>query len=315
MQVLSSRWFKLSVSLGLWGFLLYRTDLSLLRERLSSVHPAWVLVGFVGYLLSQVLSAYKWQLLARPLGFLQPFRAYAAYYFAGMYFNLLAPSTVAGDFGRSVLLAAGRERLPLAVQSVVADRVSGLVMLLWVGAIGVLVADPTVLPIQWRVGVCAAAVCAVVGWWLLPYLLERSFHPEHRLRRFVQGFVGPYVRQPRVLLKACGLSLLFHLLQFGLQLLLARALGLEVSVWYLLVCIPLISLLSGLPISFGGLGVRESGYVMFLAMAGIGQERALALGLLWSAIVLGANATGGVALLLSPAARRPLTEAKRTSDE
>lgn len=315
MQVLSSRWFKLSVSLGLWGVLLHLTDLSVFRERLSSVHPVWVLVGFLGYLLSQVLSAYKWQVLSRPLGFLQPFRAYAAYYFAGMYFNLFAPSTVAGDFGRSVLLAAGRERLPLAVQSVVADRVSGLVMLFWVGAIGVLLADPTVLPIQWRVGVCAVAVGAVAGWWLLPSALERGFPPDHRLRRFFQGLIGPYTEQPRVLLQACGLSLLFHVFQFGLQLMLARALGLEVSAWYLLVCIPLISLLSGLPISFGGLGVRESGYVMFLAMAGIGQERALALGLLWSAIVLGANATGGVALLLSPAARRPLAKAKRTSDE
>ncbi len=308
MQFLSSRWFKLSISLGLWGVLLSLTDLHAFRTQLSSIPTNWAVVGLLGYLLSQVLSAYKWQVLARPLGFLQPFRDYAAYYFAGMYFNLFAPSTVAGDFGRSFLLAAGRERLPLAIQSVVADRISGLVMLLWVGMVGVLLAGPSVLPLSGRIGVCVSALGAVAGWQLLPSLLTRWVSPDNRWRRAVQNLVGPYAEAPRLVLRACGLSLIFHLLQFGLQWQLAHVLGIEVSVWALLAYIPLISLLSGLPISFGGIGVRESGYVLFLARVGVGQEQALALGLVWSAIVLAANASGGVALLLSPTARRPFTD-------
>lgn len=314
MSFLSSRWFKVGVSLGLFVLLLRSTDLHVFRERVARAQLDWVSVAFIGYLLSQVLSSYKWQVLARPLGFVQPLRAFVAYYFAGMYFNLFAPSTVAGDLGRSALLAEGKERLGLAVHSVVADRISGLVMLLWVSALGALFSSAAILPLMWRGSVIAAAVGATVGWWLL-LLLDRFFHADNKIRRFLMKLVGPYQNASGVLARACGLSFLFHLFQLVLQAVVAQALGLEVSIGYLTVCIPLINIMSGLPISFGGLGVREGGYVMFLALVGIDGEQALAFGLLWSAIVLGANVAGGFALLLSPATRVPLGRTKKTSVE
>ncbi|HXG20243.1 MAG TPA: lysylphosphatidylglycerol synthase transmembrane domain-containing protein [Methylomirabilota bacterium] len=312
---MSSRWFKIFISFSLFVLLLRATDLNAFRERLSGTQIEWVALAFIGYLLSQVLSAYKWRVLALPLGFLQPFRSFVAYYFAGMYLNLFAPSTLAGDLGRGALLAEGRARLGAALQSVVADRISGLVMLLWMCVSGLPFADPGILPLRWRLGVVAAAVGAVAGWWFLLQLLARFFHSENKFRRLFEQLIGPYQHAPRVLAKACALSLLFHFFQFGLQVMIAQALSLEVALWYLVVCVPLINILSGLPISFAGLGVRESGYVLFLAFVGISRERALAFGLLWSAIVLAANAAGGLALVLSPTARLPLTVAKRTSGE
>jgi uncharacterized membrane protein YbhN (UPF0104 family) len=315
LHIVSSRWFKIFISFSLFVLLLRATDLNAFRERLSGTQIEWVALAFIGYLLSQVLSAYKWRVLALPLGFLQPFRSFVAYYFAGMYLNLFAPSTLAGDLGRGALLAEGRARLGAALQSVVADRISGLVMLLWMCVSGLPFADPGILPLRWRLGVVAAAVGAVAGWWFLLQLLARFFHSENKFRRLFEQLIGPYQHAPRVLAKACALSLLFHFFQFGLQVMIAQALSLEVALWYLVVCVPLINILSGLPISFAGLGVRESGYVLFLAFVGISRERALAFGLLWSAIVLAANAAGGLALVLSPTARLPLTVAKRTSGE
>jgi hypothetical protein len=306
---------KLSVSLGLFGLLLRSTDLGVFHKSLSGAQIEWVLLAFIGYLLSQVLSAYKWRMLALPLGFTQPFHSFMAYYFAGMYLNLFAPSTVAGDLGRGALLADGRARLGPALHSVVIDRVTGLVMLLWVGVFGVLFTDSRIVPLQWRLGVVVAAVGAVITWWFFPQLLQRFFSGENRVRRFLDNLISVYPDTSHMLVKACSLSLLFHVFQLGLQVMIAQALGLEVTVSYLLVCIPLITIMSALPISFGGIGVRESGYVMFLALVGISRERALAFGFLWSAIVIIANATGGLALLLSPAARQPLAETKRRRDE
>jgi hypothetical protein len=222
------------------------------------------------------------------------------YYFSGMYLNLFAPSTVAGDFGRGALLAGDSGRLGAALQSVVADRVSGLMMLLWICAMGSLSPDLGPIPVSVRYGVIVVALGATVSWFLLPRVLGQAFLSSRKIRNFVERLVGPYQKVPIILGRACGISLLFHLLQIGLQILLARVLHVDISVWILLVCIPLVSILSGLPISFGGIGVREGGYVMFLTPLGVEREQTLAFGLLWSAIVIGANATGGVALLFSP---------------
>jgi hypothetical protein len=61
--------------------------------------------------------------------------------------------------------------------------------------------------------------------------------------------------------------------------------------------------------------VRESGYVMFLALIGIGRHEALAFGFLWSALVFGAGLVGGVVLLLSPEVQLARAQIKRTSGE
>jgi len=101
----------------------------------------------------------------------------------------------------------------------------------------------------------------------------------------------------------------------SLQVMVAQALSLDVPFGYLLICIPLINILSSLPISFGGLGVREGSCVMFLSLVGIPSERALAFGVLWSILVVGANATGGLALLLAPTSHFSVAEVKRRQDE
>ena len=314
MRFLASRWFKAGISLGLFACLLGATDLRVFTRQILAARSEFVLLAFIGYLASQALSAYKWRLLAVPLGFDQPLRAFTLYYLAGMYLNLFAPSTVVGDLGRGVLLAGNGGGIGPALQSVLADRVSGLVMLLWVSATGFMLFGPTVLPAALCYGTIAAAFLSVAGWWVLPRVIGRLFSPWHRLRWLVEQFLLPYQTETGVLGRACGLAFVCHLCQLGLQVLLAHALGLAVPVWYLLLFIPLVHILSALPLSLGGVGVREGGYVVFLALIGIGRDEALAFGLLWSALVLGSGLVGGLVLLLLPEARFSLASVRKTRD-
>jgi len=275
-----------------------------------------VLLAFGGYLLSQVLSAYKWQLLARPFGFSQSLSAFLAYYFVGMYLNLFVPSMVLGDVGRGFLLARNGGGLGAALQSVVADRATGMVMLLWVSACGFLLFGPTVLPALLCYGTIAAACLMIVGWWLFPYMVTRLCSPQHKIRLFVERALAPYhTHGTSVLGRACVLSFLFHLFQLSLQTILARALDLGVPFWYLMLFIPLVHMLSALPLSLGGVGVREGGYVLFLALIGIGKDTAIAFGLLWTALVFGSGLVGGLILLVSPSTRLSLARVRKTTDE
>ena len=300
MQFLSSRWFKVSVSLGLLFVLFASADVAGFTQHLRAARLDYVCLAFCGYLLGQAVSAYRWRLLAQPFGFGQPLHAFMAYYFAGMYLNLFAPSIVAGDVGRGYLLAQGRARLGAALHSVLVDRVSGLVMLVWVSAGGFLLCGPSVLPVELYYGMLAAAGGTIVLWWGLPRLVERYTAPGNIIRRFVERLILPYRKEPALLSSVCGLSFCFHLFQLSLQSVVAASLGLMVPLWYLILFIPVVQILSALPISFSGLGVREGGYVLCLALWGIGRDEALAFGLVWSAIVLGANVCGGLAFCVFP---------------
>jgi uncharacterized membrane protein YbhN (UPF0104 family) len=313
LPILSSRWFKLGLSLGLFALLGRSIDFDAFREQLAAARLDLVGAAFLGYLLSQVLSAYKWQVLARPLGFSHPLRAFTVYYFVGMYLNLFVPSTIAGDVVRGFLLATRGGRTSAALQSVLADRVSGGVMLLWVSAAGFLLFGPTVLPAGVAYGVVAAAILAVGGWWIAPRVVPSLFSPGHLLSRLWGNLLQPYYDHAALLGYACAVSFGVHCLQLGLQIVLANALNLAVPLWYLILFIPLVHLTSALPISFAGVGVRESGYVMFLALIGVGQHEALAFGFLWSVLALGAGIVGGVVLLLSSEAQLSLARVRRTS--
>ena len=230
---MASRWFKVSLSLGLLCILVSSVDVAHLVRQLQSARLDYIGLAFCGYLLGQALSAYRWRLLARPLGFGQPLKTFIAYYFAGMYLNLFAPSVVAGDAGRSYLLAQGRARLGVALQSVLADRVSGLAMLVWVSAGGFLLWGPSVLPVELYYGVLATAGGSVVLWWGLPWLVERCVPPGNIVRRSIDQLILPYRTDPALLGCACGLSVGFHLFQLGLHAVVAAALGLAVPLWYL----------------------------------------------------------------------------------
>jgi uncharacterized membrane protein YbhN (UPF0104 family) len=308
LRFLSSRWFKIVVSLGLFGFLLYSTDTEALRKQLVAVRFDFLAAAFAGYLLSQVLSAYKWQVLARPLGFLQPFRPFVVYYFVGGYLNLFAPSIVVGDIGRGLLLAADGGNTGAALYSVVVDRLSGVVMLVWVSATGFLLFGPTILPPTLCYGVAALAFASLLMWWTLPYILQFPFANQPFIGRIVKKLIVPYRGNTTTLGYACVISYVFHWFQLSLQVLLVYALNLPVPLWYLMLFIPLVHILSALPLSFAGLGVREGGYVAFLSLVGVGKDQALAFGLLWSALVLGSGLVGGLVLLFSSEVRLALAE-------
>ncbi|MCS6925863.1 MAG: flippase-like domain-containing protein [Candidatus Binatia bacterium] len=302
----SSRWVQLSISGGLLALLLWSVDLQHLFRQLLTARADWVVVAFLGYVAGQVLSAYKWRLLAQPLGFRQPFRHFLVSYFAGMYLNLFSLSTLLGDMGRGLLLVTHRGELGSALQSVVADRASGAVMLLWVGTAGFLLYGSVALPAGVSYGMLLLTLCTAIGWRILPAVLRWHGLPLRRGWDWLSHLVMPYLQEGRVVRRACALALVLHLSQIGLQALLAHALGLAIPFGYLLAIVPVITLLSFLPLSFSGVGIREGGYVLFLAPVGIGTEDALALSLLWTSIMFAAGVVGGICLLVSPPIRTAL---------
>ena len=61
-----------------------------------------------------------------------------------------------------------------------------------------------------------------------------------------------------------ALSVLFHTLHISLHWVIAYGFGVEIPFHYLFVTIPFVNILSALPISWNGVGFRESGYIFFL---------------------------------------------------
>ena len=123
--------------------------------------------------MAQVVSAVRWQWLARPLGFGGPLRQYVGAYFVGMFFNLLLPTSVGGDAVRAVYLNAGSGRRVAAVLSVLLDRLSGLIVLIGVACLATILC-PMPLPGWVRLAVGGAAAAAAIGLSLAPWIARAA---------------------------------------------------------------------------------------------------------------------------------------------
>jgi hypothetical protein len=128
-------------------------------------------------LMTQILSAWRWQALARPFGFECTVKKLTSYYLIGMYFNLVLPTTVGGDVVRAWYLDGGSGRRLAAFVSVFVDRFSGLIVLLGLACLG-LALSPLELPrwIDWFVwGTGGCAVCAIA---VAPLLARDATAPK-----------------------------------------------------------------------------------------------------------------------------------------
>ena len=314
----AARWLvRVLVSAGIIGYVLADVDLGDLGHALAHVRLALVLVALGLFLVSQVLSAYKWSWIGRALGFEASLVDYARFYFIGMFFNLFGPSTLGGDLVRALYLGAGRRRR-LAISSVVFDRASGLALLVALGALGFLLFPEYRFPRSLILSTVAVGGLLVAGWWAAPRLVRllpagrwtRELRRE--VEREVEVDLAPLWRDRRLLGGIAFVSIVFHLTQVAAQYVLARAVGAQLPFSYCLIFHPVISVMTALPVSVNGVGVREGGYLYFLTRIDVDDSIAITLSLLSFGVTVLGGLLGGAVFLISgatlPALRAPASK-------
>ena len=270
-----------------------------LRAALSAVHARALVLPLGLYLLGQVLSAVKWWMLGSSVGLRRPLADYIRFYFIGMFLNVFGLSTIGGDVVRGLYLGDGR-RPGLALNSVIFDRISGLAILMAMGATALLAFPGYALPWPLSAACIVGGLALVVGWWTCPKLV-RLLPERNRLRRQVEHDLAPFWSDRALLVRVSLLSLVFHLSQVGVQWLLARAAGTSLPFSYCLVMHPILSLMMALPLSIGGFGVREGGYLYFLTRLDIDDSIAVTMGLLWWLMGALSGVVGAVVFVASGA--------------
>ena len=301
-------WFaKLLLTGGLIWFVLRKVDLGGLGRTLGQMSPQAALVALVLTVASAAVSAWRWHRVLRRLGLAVPVSGLLGDTLVGTAYNLLLPTSVGGDVVRSVRLGRRIGDPELAWASVVFERVVGLFALAVVSAagLGYTLSAKTrpilLLAVGMALGLGATLVLAPVP---LAFLARVGGRFSQRSAEFFvrlgQAFTGP-LSQARARLETLGWSLLYQLV--ALSVLVAPAFSWQeprlLEAVYLGVPIALIGATA--PVTLGGLGLRESLFVVVLEPFGISAERALGLSLVW----LGSNlVVGGLGVLVIGWGRR-----------
>jgi uncharacterized membrane protein YbhN (UPF0104 family) len=282
----------------------------LLREvHLRSLFPAWdrttitwLAGGLLFTTLGIVLSAVRWQRVLSAMDHKTGLGPLLNAYLASQFVSNFLPSTIGGDALRVTRLAAREEgRAPAAFASVVLDRMSGWLILPLLCLAGLAI-NPSLLHIGGRSSrtavalslVTLAALVLVVAAAASPRLGGRLARRTNWLRFMGEVHVGldRIRRRPAAAAQVIGASVVYQLAIVVAGLLGARALGITIGPTALLAFIPAVAIVQVLPVTIGGLGLREGAFVFFLGPLGVPLSQAVALGLLMYAMHLLASLLG-----------------------
>jgi uncharacterized protein (TIRG00374 family) len=315
--VVALRWLSALVVLGI---LIHFLPLHLLGQAIERVPAARFFLILIGYLLAHAVGIAKWRMVVNATGARLDLATSAQCYTGGLFATLFLPSIIGGDVVR---LAVGLRRSPnpaAVLAGNVTDRFldmcaqGGLVLL---GLILLPGSLPKTLGENMRRGVFIAAG-ALIGAVLLfaifskPLLRGRSIRSRRRLARLRHALRSGWQR-PHILafgwLLGTGIQLTF----LTLTALLAISCGLFLPLRVWLFAWPLAKLAALLPLTQGGIGVREAALVGLLSPFGAPAHLVLAAGLVWEGVVIAGGLIAGLtAFLLRTNTTLPNNQQKHT---
>jgi glycosyltransferase 2 family protein len=260
---------KVMVTCAAISLVLRRYDGSQLMGVVRHAEGFWLMAAALIALGQLGLLAWRWQLLHRLLtGTSVPFRALVSSIGRSMLLGQMLPAVVGADAIR-IATIAGRAGLPNAVRSVVGDRLLGLCSLLAMTAamlpfcalrIGAAAVAPQ-LVLACAGG--AAAIAAGVAWpgafRRLPLIGRFIAQPVADMRLTFRSAIGR---------RAIVISFLAHLFGVAIFAALVASLASDVSIGMCLLIMGPIMLISSIPISLNGWGVREAAIASAFALIG-----------------------------------------------
>ena len=267
---------KVSVSLGLLGWVVHtavtRDGAGALGARLAAL--SWPFVGLAVIVQLGAVGAgvLRWRVLLASRGITLPLGWLARSYLVGRFAGTFTPSTAGLDVYRVWAVARHTGERARATAAIVVEKIVGLlalslacVLLLPLG--GTRFFGPSAI---------AAAACILVG--SIAALLVLRSGALVRVRWLARLRLGELDRG--VLARATGLGLISHIATSAVFVATAAALGLDVSPLSVLVVGNAIVVATLIPVSVGGLGVREGVAVALLAAVGISATEATLVALL-----------------------------------
>jgi uncharacterized membrane protein YbhN (UPF0104 family) len=298
---------SLLVKAAVSGLLLYlavhAVDIATVKARLARLDVAWVTLGFVVLFIQLGVLALRWRLIAIRCGaLLAPARAFR-FSMIGTFFNQTLPSSVGGDAMRIWLLAK-QANWRAATYSVLLDRLVGVIALASLVVICLpwtftLVRNPVGRDALLTIGF-GALFAGLVFVCLASERLQilQRWSPTRHLAA-AASVAASILRSPRAFWPILTLSIAVHLLTASASWCMARAVQADLPLLDALILVPPVVLVTVIPISIAGWGVREGAMVTAFAYAGLARGDGLIVSLLLGAGYLALGAIGGLVWILT----------------
>ena len=294
---------RIAVGVGLIIFLFYALDIQKIIENIRAIRLEFLFYAAVPYVLFIILSAWRWQVLLKFKKFGIRFGETLKIYFISLFFNNLLPTTVGGDVMRVAYTM--KERRADALATVLVDRILGFVGLFIFALAAVLYLlikrnETEFLPFM-IIGLLTVIVITYVFFSEKAYARISPIISRLRILKIGErinnlheagtdfgnawGPISLCVAHSVIIQATLSIAPFFVLLGMGNP---------NVGLVPFLIYVPIINVISMIPVSLNGLGVRENSYVILFSRVGLDGEVSLAVSLVSFFIIFAFSLVGGL---------------------
>jgi len=305
---------RILVTLALLYLALRGINFAAIQSRLSQINVAWIALALLVTVVQIFLGALRWREISAqcqaPLTDLQAFR----YNMIGSFFNQTLPSSIGGDAVRLWLVQRTGTGWRAATYSILTDRAIGLIALALI----------IVASLPWSYGMIAdrngrlallvvdfAALTGGLGFLLLGYLpwtwLKRWWPTRHVHACSV--IANKVIFNRRSGPKIAVLSLTIHVLAVVIAWCAVNSIAAPAAFEQVFMLIPPIMLITMMPISIAGWGVREATMMVAFGYAGLAQTDGTMVSILFGAVSFIVGCIGGLVWILSAEKSSEITAA------
>jgi uncharacterized protein (TIRG00374 family) len=282
------RWlFKLLISTALLVFIFRQISLRLFLDTLRSMHIGYLCLSILAFFPIQLLITYRWWYLLSQMGCNQPYRRVMRLSLLGQFSTLFLPGQISGDVVRAFGMAREEKSKERVAFSVVVDKLAFLVAIATFSTVGWFLKSrlsPYIGVYVFSLGLFIMACGAIVVFGryrskkLEQWIVKWVDHCPPGFRNFFSILLNWDI--PPLSYKAIGYTILLgYSLQFLNALgsyMMARSMDIMLPMFEWAVIQAMVSLVQVLPISLGGLGVREGTFVLLLSLYTISSSRTIA---------------------------------------
>lgn len=296
---------KIAISVLILGVLFHQIHFDELLPYFEKISVTGFVLAIAVQFSASLLVAWRWYLIMCTLEFRVPLSFYVKSYLKGLVFNQVLPTTIGGDAYRMIETAQLGYGKKDAVLGILVDRVYGFAGLVILSLISLPFAY-SLLPTNVFYIIFTINIIFIVGLIVLLWLqrisipfLRTVFDVVRDLSLRVVQSVGS---KNSFLIKTI-LMITPNFLTICVFFILARTLGVNGNLSDFLVIVPSILVLTIIPISLAGWGVREGAMVFLGGLIGIARPEAFAISLLYGFILI-LNSMPGLYFYLSHIKRK-----------
>ncbi len=306
---------RFGTSIILLIFLFKQVDEKAMLGIIKNVDIPLLLLAFTAFSFIYLLCFLRWWLLLKAIKIGLPIKRIIISFCGGIFFNLFLPSTIGGDMVRSIDLGVHTKRPREVVTTVLLDRLSGYVGLVIVAIVALLLGWKFVQDDRYVLLSIFALVAVVIA--ILLVLFNKALYSKinkfldapsaGKIREAIKNLhheIYLFKKHKQILISSLAMSFLVQIVCPLSFYFIALSLGVKIELLYFFIFIPVIGAITMLPISIGGLGLRDASIIFFFAKAGVCKNLAFAMSLLSFLFILIFGASGGLIYVFTIRHRR-----------